>query len=113
MNCVANPAMLFLQSVICSLPALFLLQFGLQKSLDGDKELVSNFLSTMLETGCDFTNGFRSLSLVTLPESAQLEESKHKFLDNIVKECASLTELQKFYKPKIPPGYVFRRLSLN
>ena len=65
--------------------------------------LISSFLSTMFETGCDFTNGFRALSLLSLPGLPAHNESKERFIEQIVSECASLEEVVKSYKPQIHP----------
>ena len=60
----------------------------------------------MFETGCDFTNGFRRLSIIQLPGVEGFEESKERFLTSITKECASLEEMRNSYKPKIDPKFV-------
>ena len=64
-----------------------------------DIKLVSSLLSTMFETGCDFTNGFRSLSLFT-----RSEESWDACMNALIAECCSVQELMQSYRPQIPPG---------
>ena len=65
--------------------------------------LISSVLSTMFETGCEFTNGFRALSLLSLPGLPAHDASKERFIEQVVSECASLEEVVKSYKPQIPP----------
>ncbi|XP_070558008.1 protein adenylyltransferase SelO, mitochondrial-like [Ptychodera flava] len=79
-------------------------KFGLmKKKLDTDNELVESFLKTMQDTGADFTNAFRCLSTLGLPNSAdyltKLEETKTKLLE----QCSTAEEMKKLYRPRMDP----------
>lgn len=90
-----------------------MLQFGLLNKCEDDISLISSFFSTMFETGCDFTNGFQALSLVLLPGLSSHEESRERFIDQIVTECAALEEIVKSHQPQINPRSVRTPYSSN
>ncbi|KAL0962989.1 hypothetical protein UPYG_G00348070 [Umbra pygmaea] len=59
-----------------------------------DKELVSDLLQLMRNTGADFTNTFRLLSRLSVPEEGGL--SRDLVVDLILKQCSSLEDLKRF-----------------
>ena len=79
-------------------------QLGLFMEEADDLDLVSSFLSTMFETGCDFTNGFRALSELQTDAYEITSSSREQCLQTLVGQCASINELMKSCKPTIPPG---------
>lgn len=69
------------------------LKFGLlRKQLNTDMELFEKFFETMEKTGADFTNSFRSLSLIHLPTSKHFDESNQIFLSSILDQCCDADE---------------------
>ncbi|CAF1525931.1 unnamed protein product, partial [Didymodactylos carnosus] len=72
-----------------------------QKQLDSDKELIDQFLSTMYETGGDFTNSFRTLSLLHLPGTIHFDKKVEIFKTNILQQCCNLDEWKFINKPDI------------
>ena len=54
-----------------------------------DREIIEEFLETMKLTGGDFTNCFRSLSTMSLPNLPDFEKSYEKTLEKLLKNCAT------------------------
>ncbi|XP_017158189.1 selenoprotein O2 isoform X2 [Poecilia reticulata] len=64
-----------------------------------DREVVSELLRVMHNTGADFTNTFRLLSRVPWPEGGDDERATvGPVVDLILKQCASIEELKHFGK---------------
>ena len=61
----------------------------------------------MYETGSDFTNSFRKLSELSLNGKEKIEEDVNEYLNVILKQCCSITEMKTFHKPKFPKEYDF------
>lgn len=79
-------------------------KFGLlKKELPDDKNLVESFLSTMEETGADFTNSFRGLSRLPLPSSPDFDTKFVEVKSYLVTQCSTAEELKKAYKPRMDP----------
>uniref|UniRef100_F7AHM4 Selenoprotein O n=2 Tax=Ciona intestinalis TaxID=7719 RepID=F7AHM4_CIOIN len=73
-------------------------KLGLVKNLPEDEALVDSFLNTMEETYADFTNSFRSLSVVSLPGVQDHEPSIETTLGLLLKDCSSLESVKLFTK---------------
>lgn len=65
----------------------------LNKTLPEDEKLIENFLATMEATGADFSNCFRSLSRLSLPNNSDHEASLQAFLQYLLSQSASLEEM--------------------
>ncbi|XP_005752259.1 selenoprotein O2 [Pundamilia nyererei] len=62
-----------------------------------DRELVSDLLRVMHNTGADFTNTFRLLGRVPWPEEGDSERATvGSVVDLILEQCASIEELKQF-----------------
>ena len=75
-------------------------KFGLFKSISqangdimSDRQLIQSFMDTMEKTGADFTNCFRSLNMLSVCGSTDLEESTSRLLTRLLSECSSLQEI--------------------
>lgn len=71
-----------------------------------DRNLVESFLSTLHETGADFTNCFRHLSELPLPSAENFAEEKLKVLKYLQSQSSSLEELMKANQPRMDRRYV-------
>ncbi|CAK8688083.1 unnamed protein product [Clavelina lepadiformis] len=78
-------------------------KFGLKRKEEEDDELIRDFLQTMQETFADFTNSFRNLSSLSLPGCSDYDETKEKFLDASLANCASLEVAKVALKPQFDP----------
>ncbi|PIK54361.1 Selenoprotein O [Apostichopus japonicus] len=78
-------------------------KLGMVKEEDGDKELVESFLQTLQEVHGDFTNSFRSLSIMSLPGCCDFKDNYEAVLTELVAQGSSVEELKKFYKPTMHP----------
>ncbi|XP_035765841.1 selenoprotein O1 isoform X2 [Neolamprologus brichardi] len=91
-------------------------KLGLLKKEDPEDEiLITKLLQTMHNTGADFTNTFRSLSLISCPteeNSEGEEDSVKKATDFLIEQCASLEELKAANKPTMDPRELAVLLSL-
>ena len=73
----------------------------------------------METTGADFTNSFRSLSLIHLPNTKDFNKSINLFLSSILDQCCDAEEWKFINKSSIDERYLFRyakkklRSSLN
>ncbi|CAF1151995.1 unnamed protein product [Rotaria sordida] len=68
-------------------------KFGLiQKELETDRQLIDTFLNTLEMTGADFTNSFRTLSLIHLPNTKDFDESIRLFISTILDQCCDAEE---------------------
>ncbi|CAF4074933.1 unnamed protein product [Rotaria magnacalcarata] len=68
-------------------------KFGLiQKQLETDQQLFDTFLNTMKATGADFTNSFRALSKVHLPNTKDFDQSVDLFISTILEQCCDAEE---------------------
>lgn len=87
----------------------------LKKEEPEDEILITELLQTMHNTGADFTNTFRSLSLISCPteeNSEGEEDSVKKATDFLIEQCASLEELKAANKPTMDPRELAVLLSL-
>ncbi|XP_019864467.1 PREDICTED: selenoprotein O-like [Amphimedon queenslandica] len=82
------------------------------KAFPEDSDLVEQFLDTLHETGCDFTNGFRKLNKVVL---SHLNDPGHLEMvcDSLLDECATPDELVKSFKPIMPIHQLMMFASLG
>lgn len=91
-------------------------KLGLLKKEDPEDEiLITKLLQTMHNTGADFTNTFRSLSLISCPteeNSEGEEDSVKKATDLLIEQCASLEELKAANKPTMDPRELAVLLSI-
>lgn len=91
-------------------------KLGLLKKEDPEDEiLITKLLQTMHNTGADFTNTFRSLSLISCPteeNSEGEEDSVKKATDLLIEQCASLEELKAANKPTMDPRELAVLLSM-
>ncbi|CAF2391635.1 unnamed protein product [Rotaria sp. Silwood2] len=77
-------------------------KFGLiQKELETDKQLIDTFLNTMEMTGADFTNSFRALSLIHLPNAKDFDQSICLFISTILDQCCDAEEWKFVNKSSI------------
>uniref|UniRef100_A0A1A8MN15 Selenoprotein O n=1 Tax=Nothobranchius pienaari TaxID=704102 RepID=A0A1A8MN15_9TELE len=79
-----------------------------------DEMLITELLQTMHNTGADFTNTFRSLSLICCPTEAETggEEDLKRTADLLLHQCASLEELKAANKATMDPRELAMLLSL-
>lgn len=68
-----------------------------------NRELVESFLQTLQEVHGDFTNSFRSLSIMSLPGCCDFKDNYEAVLTELVAQGSSVEELKKFYKPTMHP----------
>uniref|UniRef100_A0A669BR43 Selenoprotein O n=1 Tax=Oreochromis niloticus TaxID=8128 RepID=A0A669BR43_ORENI len=91
-------------------------KLGLLKKEDPEDEImITKLLQTMHNTGADFTNTFRSLSLISCPteeNSEGEEDSVKKATDLLIEQCASLEELKAANKPTMEPRELAMLLSM-
>lgn len=91
-------------------------KLGLLKKEDPEDEImITKLLQTMHNTGADFTNTFRSLSLISCPteeNSEGEEDSVKKATDLLIEQCASLEELKAANKPTMDPRELAMLLSM-
>lgn len=52
-------------------------------------------------TGADFTNSFRALSLIHLPNSKDFDQSINSFMSTILDQCCDAEEWKFVNKPAI------------
>lgn len=79
-------------------------KFGLlKKELPEDQKLVESFLTTMEETGADFTNCFRCLSRLPLPSSPDFKSKLAELKSYLLSQCCTAEELKKAYRPRMDP----------
>jgi len=74
-------------------------------------ELIHSLLETMLATGADFTNTFRSLSRIELPVSRDVHDDTcvvglEEVLNYLLLQCATLDELKLANAPQMDPRLV-------
>lgn len=86
-------------------------KLGLQTEKDNDENLIESFLSTMSETGADFTNSFRRLNELKLNGPENIKEDIADYLGVLLKECSSLDELKGKVEPKFKPETLQRLLE--
>lgn len=55
----------------------------------------------MYETGADFTDTFRKLSLLKFIPG-QTEMNISELVSTFVNECATIDDMRSFFKPKMP-----------
>lgn len=78
-------------------------KFGLFQSIDAgeelttDEDLVGGFLNTLVLVGGDFTNCFRSLSLLSLPVLDDFEESLKVVKEKLLAESSTYEEIIEHY----------------
>ena len=65
------------------------------------RQLVAQFLNTMHMTGADFTNSFRMLSLIHLPNTDQFDRSIDLFLSSILEQCCDAEEWKSVHKSSV------------
>eukprot|EP00123_Amoebidium_parasiticum_P015669 comp23099_c0_seq2/m.37116 comp23099_c0_seq2/g.37116 ORF comp23099_c0_seq2/g.37116 comp23099_c0_seq2/m.37116 type:complete len:442 (-) comp23099_c0_seq2:123-1448(-) len=73
-------------------------KLGLQKSIDGDEFLIASLLDTMLSTGADYTNVFRSLSRIIVQingtESPEAKATHEGLLGYIMTQLDNAGEMR-------------------
>ncbi|KAM4615563.1 selenoprotein O2 [Polymixia lowei] len=78
-----------------------------------DRELVSDLLQLMHNTGADFTNTFRLLSSIPWPEDGDSERTTvGPVVDLILEQCASIEELKVANKPTMEDRELAMILSM-
>uniref|UniRef100_A0A8C4E6W4 Selenoprotein O n=1 Tax=Dicentrarchus labrax TaxID=13489 RepID=A0A8C4E6W4_DICLA len=78
-----------------------------------DRELISDLLRLMHDTGADFTNTFRLLSRVPWPEEGHSERATvGQVVDLILEQCASIEELKVANKPTMKDRELAMILSM-
>ncbi|GAB6032345.1 hypothetical protein CHUAL_010982 [Chamberlinius hualienensis] len=80
-------------------------KLGLTKTLDEDRELVTEFLTTMETTGADFTNSFRILSKLSLPGCDKFEESIEDVKNTLVGFSCSSNDLRSMHRPMMEDSH--------
>ena len=73
------------------------------------RQLFDTFLDTMEATGADFTNSFRTLSLIHLPNSKDFDRSIDLFISNILDQCCDAEEWKFIHKSSVDDRYFFRK----
>lgn len=86
-------------------------KLGLQSEKESDEKLIESFLTTMSETGADFTNSFRRLNKLQINGREKIKQDISDYLNIILKECSSLDELKETVKPKFKPETLQRLLE--
>jgi len=64
-------------------------------------ELIDSLLDTMHQSGADFNNTFRGLSRLQI--SPNVSESTADVKSYLLRQCATLEELQNAYSPRMDP----------
>ena len=64
---------------------------------------MKKFFDTMQKTGADFTNSFRSLSMLPLPGSDNFQEQMDKLKERLVEQSCTVEQLKQKFKPRIDP----------
>lgn len=64
--------------------------------------MIEDFFNTMYETGADFTNSFRKLSLINAKDKNNIDKDINDFLKIITEECSCVDEFREIFKPKFP-----------
>lgn len=77
-------------------------KLGLFTNKPDDEKLIKELFDVMYETGVDFTNSFRKLSLLDLNVPDEIDKDIKNFITIILNECRSLEESKNFLKPKFP-----------
>ena len=55
----------------------------------------------MEATGADFTNSFRALSLIHLPDTKDFDQSIHLFISTILDQCCDAEEWKFVHKSSV------------
>jgi hypothetical protein len=61
----------------------------------------------METTGADFTNSFRALSLIHLPNAKDFDESIRLFISTILEQCCDAEEWKFINKSSIDERYLW------
>ncbi len=69
------------------------------------RELFETFLNTMEMTGADFTNSFRALSLIHLPNAKDFDRSIQLFISTILDQCCDAEEWKFVNKSSVDERY--------
>ncbi|XP_062300189.1 selenoprotein O2 [Scomber scombrus] len=78
-----------------------------------DRELISDLLHLMHNTGADYTNSFHLLSRVPWPEEGDIERATvEPVVDLILEQCASIEELKVANKPTMEDRELAMILSM-
>lgn len=82
-------------------------KLGMVKELPEDEALVEALFETMEATGADFTNTFRRLAAVPLPESAAAAGVEGPwvgvFMGEVLRGCAGTAEMARASMPRVRP----------
>ena len=79
------------------------------RALDDDLELVKSLLDTMHKTGADFTNTFRTLNQIPIPEHERdTRECGNQFLQLLLNQTSDATRIAQKCAPRIPAAYAIR-----
>lgn len=68
-----------------------------QENLVNDKELLTEFLQTLLKVGGDYTNCFRKLNMLSLPGRETFDEDFEKTRDELIKQSSSHAEMNDYF----------------
>jgi len=90
------------------------MKLGLMSPMEGDKELVDSLLETMLATAADYTNTFRELSHVTIPDSEVTGPMSQNdvALEIILQQLNNVDTLIKMNAPSLPPSQLQMMIML-
>ncbi|XP_064400171.1 protein adenylyltransferase SelO, mitochondrial-like [Halichondria panicea] len=72
----------------------------LHHELPNDSDLIESLFDVMHKTGCDFTNGFQALSLIS-PQGNPGESDST--VETILDQCSSPEEIVRGYRPSMHP----------
>jgi len=88
-------------------------KLGLVEKSANDEQLFKDLFTCMQETFCDFTNCFRSLTLLQIPNSTEHENSREKVENVLFQSCAQYDNVLKLIKPKFDVDQLrqFRELA--
>lgn len=67
----------------------------------------------MEATGADFTNAFRALSLIHLPQCKDFDRSVDSFLSTVLDQCCDAEEWKFVHKSSVDDRYFLRRYFLK
>jgi len=88
-------------------------KLGLVLQLGGDQELVDSLLSTMQQTGADYTNTMRSLSKIPVPSNeGEIESSDETSLNILLQFTLPVSKLLSKFAPRIPPEQLRAMISM-
>lgn len=88
-------------------------KLGLVLKLEGDQDLVDSLLSTMQQTGADYTNTMRSLNKIPIPANEdELESSDESSVNILLQFTLPVSKLVNKFTPRIPPQQLHAMISM-